>query len=491
MGILLVAWPELIILDCNVEAERLYGALPGGLIGTSILNLSMQPVDSQNMFDCAVINPKSASSRRVHRRLDGRSFPVHVAFSVDRGPERIVVTKFVIDASSIELTEKLLQESSERFRSVADYTYDWESWIDFAGNIVWVNPAVERLTGYPVAECMAMTDYPIPMIDPSDQEKMKALIDGAIRGSSGNDYEFMVRKKDGQTRWFAVSWQTLIDAQGNPVGTRMSKRDISDRKAVENELKRYTNYVEELAAIRAQKIVDLEKRRMSLEKLASLGTMAAAIAHEINNPIAGIKNAIRLIGETRSISDENGTLLRSVDREIDRIAAILSQMHQLCRPTLAPPTRVTILATVREVLRNVEAQCAPKTLAVRIESPTVEEIVVRMCESEFRQVVHNLLLNAFEASSSGGPLEVYVQVDHPENLRITIRDHGHGIPAEFANQIYEPFFTTKHNVGRSGTGLGLAISRSLVLALGGTIDFEHTPGGGATFHLLLPYRSED
>jgi two-component system sporulation sensor kinase C len=491
VAILLISWPELTILDCNAEAERLYGVSPGALQGTSALSLSLQPEETRTMIDRAVINPRAATARRIHRRPDGSSFPVHVAFSVDRQPEATLLTKFVFDASSIELTEKLLQESSERFRSVADYTYDWESWIDVEGKIVWVNPAVERLTGFTVGECIGMSDYPIPIVDPSDQETMRELIQGAIRGSSGNDYEFMVRKKDGQTRWFAVSWQTLINAHGKPVGTRMSKRDISDRKAVENELKRYTTYVEELAAARAQKIVDLEKRRMSLEKLASLGTMAAAIAHEINNPIAGIKNAIRLISETQSVSDDNALLLRSVDREIDRIAALLSQMHQLCRPTLAPPTKVAVIETLREVLRNVEAQCAPKSLAVRIDAPAESEIVVRLCESEFRQVLHNLLLNAFEASVSGSPLEVDVRIEDLENLRITIRDHGHGIPAEFASHIYEPFFTTKHNVGGSGTGLGLAISRSLVLALGGTIDFEHTPGGGATFHLQLPYRNND
>lgn len=488
VAVLLVSWPELTILDCNTEAERLYGVSNGALLGTSVLSLSLQPEETRMMFDRAVINPRAATARRFHRRPDGSSFPVQVAFSVDRQPAATLVTKFIFDASSIELTEKLLQESSERFRSVADYTYDWESWIDVEGRIVWVNPAVERLTGFTVGECIEMSDYPIPIVDPRDQEKMRELIRGALRGSSGNDYEFMVRKKNGQTRWFAVSWQTLINAHGKPVGTRMSKRDISDRKAVENELKRYTNYVEELAAARAQKIVDLDKRRMSLEKLASLGTMAAAIAHEINNPIAGIKNAIRLIAETQSVSHDNALLLRSVDREIDRIAALLSQMHQLCRPTLAPPAQVAVIATLREILRNVEAQCAPKVLTVRVDTTVESEIVVRLCESEFRQVLHNLLLNAFEASVSGSLLEVDIRIETPENLRITIRDHGHGIPMGFASHIYEPFFTTKHNVGRSGTGLGLAISRSLVLALGGTIDFEQTPGGGATFHLQLPYR---
>jgi signal transduction histidine kinase len=210
------------------------------------------------------------------------------------------------------------------------------------------------------------------------------------------------------------------------VGTRLSKRDIGDRKAVENELKGYTNYVEELAAIRAQKIVDLEKHRMSLEKLASLGTMAAAIAHEINNPIAGIKNAIRLITDTQSVSEGNASLLCSVDREIDRIAALLSQMHQLCRPTLAPPTQVSVVATLKEVLRNVEAQCAPKTWDVRMMIPAKGEVYARLCEPEFRQVIHNLLLNAMEAS----PIETEGdgRVLQYECLLCRLTDSGECVP---------------------------------------------------------------
>jgi two-component system, sporulation sensor kinase C len=486
IGLLLVSWPDLKICDCNAEAERIYGASPPDeLVGRSVLELSAYPDETKAMLDQAVINPRSASSRRVHRKLDGTSFPVHVAFSIQRDPEAIWVTKFVLDAGPMERTERLLQESYERFRMVADYTYDWESWIDIHGKLVWVNPAVEKLTGYGVAECMEMDDYPIPIVDPSDQAKIRALLHGAIQGTSGNDFEFMIQKKNGQKRWFAVSWQTLLDASGLPVGTRMSKRDISDRKAVENELKRYTNYVEELAALRAQKIVDLEKRRMSLEKLASLGTMAASVAHEINNPIAGMKNAIRLIAESDAVSRENASLLKSVDREIDRIAMLLRQMNQLCRPTVTPATQVAAISTIKEVVSNVEAQCAPKRLQVHIQS-SQEEVHVCLCEPEFRQIVHNLLLNAYEASLADSPLEIQVYRTDSGNLVVIIRDHGQGISSEFVEQIYEPFFTTKQESGRSGTGLGLAITRSLTLALGGAIDYEATPGGGATFRLDIP-----
>lgn len=101
VGILLVSWPALTILDCNAEAERLYGVSPGALQGTSVLSLSLQPEETRTMFDRAVINPRAATARRIHRRPDGSSFPVHVAFSVDRKPEATLVTKFVFDASSI------------------------------------------------------------------------------------------------------------------------------------------------------------------------------------------------------------------------------------------------------------------------------------------------------------------------------------------------------------------------------------------------------
>ncbi|NLY94247.1 MAG: PAS domain-containing protein, partial [Myxococcales bacterium] len=99
----------------------------------------------------------------------------------------------------------------ELFRSIAEYTYDWESWIRPDGALGWVNPAVERITGYSVEECLGMKDYPFGLIHPEDRFAMRRLFRLAAQGGMGNDVEFRVVRKDGAVRWCAVSFQPLLD----------------------------------------------------------------------------------------------------------------------------------------------------------------------------------------------------------------------------------------------------------------------------------------
>ncbi len=106
------------------------------------------------------------------------------------------------------------QAQRELFRFVADCTYDWESWLDLESKLVWVNPAVERLTSFTMAECLAMRTYPLEIVAPADRQAMQAILENAAKGGSGNDREFRVVKKDGSLHWFAVSWQPLVVADG-------------------------------------------------------------------------------------------------------------------------------------------------------------------------------------------------------------------------------------------------------------------------------------
>lgn len=132
--------------------------------------------------------------------------------------------------------EQELAETAEQFRAVADCTYDFECWLAPQGQLVWVNQAAERLTGYSVAECLAMPDFPEPLVCQEDRERIRPAFQGASQGSSGNDLPFRIRRKDGELLWVAVSWQPMYAPDGRCLGHRSSIRDISDRMLAEERL---------------------------------------------------------------------------------------------------------------------------------------------------------------------------------------------------------------------------------------------------------------
>jgi signal transduction histidine kinase len=176
-----------------------------------------------------------------------------------------------------------------------------------------------------------------------------------------------------------------------------------------------------------------------------------------------------------------------VNQEINRISRILQQMNQLCRPTIAVPQQVSLRSLLQEVIESVTAQCSPKNVQVAVEQFDAEETEeTRLCELEFRQIIHNLMLNAFEASPDGSTVQINLWRSSPRQLAVAIRDRGEGIPHEQLPHIFEPFFTTKSDYRRAGSGLGLAISRSLAQALGGTIEVETQLGHGSRFTLIIP-----
>jgi PAS domain S-box-containing protein len=147
-------------------------------------------------------------------------------------------------------TEEKLRESENRFRAIADYTCDWESWVDPNGKLLWINPAILRISGYTVDECMAMPDFPMPLIEEKDKGRIARLFGEAVHSSSGDDVEFRLRCKDGSLKWAAVSWQPICDVNGSCLGHRSSVRDITDRKQAEEALRkseaRFRQFVEQV-----------------------------------------------------------------------------------------------------------------------------------------------------------------------------------------------------------------------------------------------------
>jgi PAS domain S-box-containing protein len=136
-------------------------------------------------------------------------------------------------------SEQERREGEERFRAIADYTYDWESWLAPDGRLLWVNPAVQRMTGYGTAECLSMQGYPLPIVQKEDRLRLGRELRSAITlKTSANNVQFRVRHKDGTLRWVSASWQPIYDAQGRYRGIRSSGRDISEVKEAEEALEK-------------------------------------------------------------------------------------------------------------------------------------------------------------------------------------------------------------------------------------------------------------
>jgi len=225
------------------------------------------------------------------------------------------------------------------------------------------------------------------------------------------------------------------------------------------------------------------------EQIVVLGELAGGLAHEINNPIAGIKGAIQVLSGDSSLSEKRRDILLEVINQIERIEFLLRSLFNFAQP----PKPSFLLVDVNEVIEET-ISLAEKHPLFLSRKPQVVKIVRNFNSHlpktmadpvQLQQVIMNLLLNAADAMPNGGTLTA--QTSYEEGslfLHITIRDTGSGIDKSMIDKIFQPFFTTKSK----GTGLGLSITRRLVEQHGGSIRVANNPSGGASFTIDLPIK---
>ena len=374
--------------------------------------------------------------------------------------------------------------NNDCFRAIANCTYDWESWHNSAGRLLWVNAAVERMTGYSPEECLAMTDYPLPIVASKDRDKITQVLQQAQADQIGNDVEFRAIHRKGHELWMAVSWQPMFHGNGKHLGFRTSIRDITERNQLREQLKLHAAHLEQLVQERTAQITQLEMNRRKMEKLAALGQLAAGVAHEVNNPLAGIRNAFALFKADVPAEHEHFELLELIDREIERISSITHLMYQLYRPSAQCATSFLIDNIIEDVIRLLEPAAGKAQVRVEQEAET-GDIQVTLPEGEVKQILLNLIQNAIQASAPGGTVSIRVRT-HSETVKVQVADHGSGITEENLPRIFDPFFSTKTSTPRQGMGLGLSVSRSLIEAMGGSIDVMSAPGSGTCFTASFP-----
>ena len=229
--------------------------------------------------------------------------------------------------------------------------------------------------------------------------------------------------------------------------------------------------------------VQLEEQLQISDKMASIGLLAAGVAHEVNTPLTGISSFTQMLLEGADPEDPKTRLLEKIERQTFRAAKIVNGLLNLARPG-HPDTSglVDINVVINDVLVLLEHQFESGNVKVRRELFTPSP-VVKGVEFKVQQVFLNLFLNARDAMPTGGWLTV---TSRSENGRavVEVSDTGFGISAEHLSRIYDPFFTTK-GVGQ-GTGLGLSVTYGVVQEHLGTIECDSQPGQGTRFRLTLP-----
>ena len=374
--------------------------------------------------------------------------------------------------------EGALRKNEEKFKAIADYTYDWENWVGTDGKLVWVNSGVERMTGYSVEECMSMTDFPFPIIDEADRGKVAEGFGKALQGERRGNFEFRLRCKDGALRWGSVAYQPIYDDSGNSLGHRSSIRDITERKQAEGEKAK------------------LQEQLLQAQKMESVGRLAGGVAHDFNNMLGVILGHVEMAVEHVDKALPLHTDLQEIRKAAQRSADLTQQLLTFARKQTVSPKVLDMNATVAAILKMLQRLIGEDIHLIWL--PGLKLWPVKIDPSQIDQILANMCVNARDAISGVGKVtietgnvffdEAYC-ADHAgyvpgEYVLLAVSDDGCGMSKETFGNLFEPFFTTKER--GKGTGLGLATIYGIVKQNSGFINVYSEPGQGTTFKIYLP-----
>jgi signal transduction histidine kinase len=227
---------------------------------------------------------------------------------------------------------------------------------------------------------------------------------------------------------------------------------------------------------------ELEQRLVQADKLSSIGLLAAGVAHEVNTPLAVISTYAQMLAKQVSEDSQKSLILEKIAKQTFRASEIVNSLLNFSRTSSTSFTNVDVNRVVKETLSLLEHQLQKSGVEV-ITDLDPDLPAIHGNAGKLQQVFLNLFLNARDAMSSGGKLEVRSWGD-ANSARIEVSDTGHGIAPENLHRIYDPFFTTKG--AKKGTGLGLSVTYGIIQEHGGSIEVSNRRGGGASFRLELP-----
>ena len=460
------------ITFCNDFFLHLTGWRRGELLGKNWYQTFIPEAQRQQLQQLLSLmdTPDSFPSTRETEILASNGDHLLIAWSItllyDRNDKATSMTAIGEDITEqrrnqIELMK--LSTTVEQSPSVVTIT-------NTDGIIEYVNPKFTALTGYSLDE---VTGKPSNILksgetDEAEYQNLWHTI------STGGEWrgEFHNRKKSGELYWEAAAISPIRDAGGNITHYLAVKEDITERKRLESEVE------------------ERNRELANAQVLAVLGRMSSMIAHDLRNPLSSIKMTLQILSKLKDIqSDENANEMCTIARDQVRyMENILADMLAYSRPDALKPEWINIDKTIDAAINLVQKKISDSDLSITTRyQPGLP--TVHIDDTKIRQVISNLLSNAVDASQdvAEGQDHIVIQTqllldsDGPR-VKVSICDHGHGIPKEKLDHVFEPFYTSN----AKGTGLGLAIVKRIIEQHAGEVVLEPNNGGGTCAAFTLP-----
>jgi PAS domain S-box-containing protein len=389
---------------------------------------------------------------------------------------------------SLDVTEKVRaerqrSESEERFRLAFESCPIGMVLTNDTFKYIKANAAFCEMLGYTQEELAQLT--PLDIIYAEDLIEGREL---SIRLMAGELTSYTRNKryiaKDGRLIWTRATTTVLRNADGHALFGLGMIEDIRESLAQEAELARNREQLEDLLRSRTQALHESQKSLRLAERLASIGTLAGGIVHEINNPIGAILLGVETAQHALSVGDADALTrtLKSIQEDAIRTGRIVKNVLSFVREQTIDKTRASLNDVTRKAVerRKSAAELHGAKLILELAD---RDACLELNTTAIEQAIGNVVQNAIE--SGGAEVVVRIATEFSDDYcSVVITDNGCGIPAEMQGEVFEPFFTTRRDCG--GVGLGLSLVRSAVHDHQGRIDIDSEPGRGTRISIVLP-----